>query len=88
MNSETPLPILGMQRSLSVLIPALNEAKNLEQTVVRLIEALTITVEDYEIVIIDDGSTDGTGAIADQIAAANTNIRVIHHPTNKGLGYC
>jgi NAD(P)-dependent dehydrogenase (short-subunit alcohol dehydrogenase family) len=88
MSSETPLPILGMQRSLSVLIPALNEAKNLEQTVVRLIEALTITVEDYEIVIVDDGSTDGTGAIADQIAAANANIRVIHHPTNKGLGYC
>jgi 3-oxoacyl-[acyl-carrier protein] reductase len=91
MSDEPTSPtsqVLGWQRSLSVLIPALNEARNLEQTVVRLIEALTITVEDYEIVIIDDGSSDGTGAIADRIAAANARIRVIHHPTNNGLGYC
>ncbi len=91
MSDEPTSPtsqVLGWQRSLSVLIPALNEASNLEQTVVRLIEALTITVEDYEILIIDDGSSDETGAIADRIAAGNAKIRVIHHPTNKGLGYC
>jgi cellulose synthase/poly-beta-1,6-N-acetylglucosamine synthase-like glycosyltransferase len=50
--------IPNWQRSISVFIPALNEEHNLEPTVARLIEALTVTVEDYEIIIVDDGSSD------------------------------
>jgi NAD(P)-dependent dehydrogenase (short-subunit alcohol dehydrogenase family) len=76
------------QRSISVFIPALNEDRNLEPTVARLIEALAVTVEDYEIIIIDDGSSDATGAIADRLAAENSVIRVLHNPRNMGLGYC
>mgnify|MGYP000907422800 CR=1 FL=1 len=40
----------------------------------------------YEILIIDDGSTDGTGALADDLAQTYASIRVLHHPTNLGLG--
>src|SRR6266508_3275942 len=80
--------ILNWQRSISVFIPALNEEKNLAPTVDRLIEALTVTVEDYEIIIIDDGSNDGTGAVADRLAAENSAIRALHNPDNRGLGYC
>jgi NAD(P)-dependent dehydrogenase (short-subunit alcohol dehydrogenase family) len=80
--------ILNWQRSISVFIPVLNEEKNLEPTVARLIEALTVTVEEYEIIIIDDGSSDGTGAVADQLAAENSVIRALHNPRNMGLGYC
>ncbi len=83
-----PQPISGGQRSISVLIPALNEVDNLEPTVNRLIEALTATVEDYEILIVDDGSTDGTASLADRLAAANPDVRVFHHDRNMGLGYC
>jgi dolichol-phosphate mannosyltransferase len=80
--------IPNWQRSISVFIPALNEDRNLEPTVARLIEALTVTVEDYEIIIVDDGSSDATGAIADRLAAENSGIRALHNPRNMGLGYC
>jgi dolichol-phosphate mannosyltransferase len=80
--------IPNWQRSISVFIPALNEEHNLEPTVARLIEALTVTVEDYEIIIVDDGSSDGTGAVADALAAENSVIRVLHNSRNMGLGYC
>jgi NAD(P)-dependent dehydrogenase (short-subunit alcohol dehydrogenase family) len=80
--------ILNWQRSISVFIPALNEEKNLEPTVARLIEALTVTVEDYEIIIVDDGSNDGTGAVADRLAGENSAIHALHNSRNMGLGYC
>jgi len=77
-----------LQYSMSVLVPVLNEERNLAPTVMRLIDALTMTVEDYEIVIIDDGSTDKTREVADQLAAECPVIRVIANPKNMGLGYC
>ena len=87
-TSTTASAIPNWQRSVSVMIPALNEAENIKPTVDRLIEALTVTVEDYEIIIIDDGSTDGTGAIADRLAASNPAIRALHNSRNTGLGSC
>jgi Glycosyl transferase family 2 len=85
---KTANAIQSWQRSVSVFIPALNEEENLEPTVARLIEALTVTVEDYEIIIVDDGSSDGTGAVADSLAAESSAVRVLHNPHNMGLGYC
>jgi NAD(P)-dependent dehydrogenase (short-subunit alcohol dehydrogenase family) len=86
--SQQETPISGWQRSLSVFVPVLNEVDNLEPTVGRLVEALTVSVEDFEILIVDDGSTDGTRAIADRLSAANPTIKVLHHARNMGLGYC
>jgi glycosyltransferase involved in cell wall biosynthesis len=40
----------------------------------------------HEIVVVDDGSRDRTGQIADRLAAANPNIKVVHHPINRGYG--
>ena len=76
-----------LEKSVSVLVPALNETNNLAGTVERLIEALDITVEEFELIIIDDGSTDGTGDVADRLAAGNPAVRVIHNHRNMGLGY-
>jgi NAD(P)-dependent dehydrogenase (short-subunit alcohol dehydrogenase family) len=76
------------QRSVSIFIPALNEEENLKPTVARLIEALTVTVEDYEIIVIDDASSDRTGAVANSLAMENSAIRVLHNSHNMGLGYC
>ena len=49
--------------------------------------AVDAEFDDYEILIFDDGSTDGTGAEADRIAAGLDKVRVIHNPQNKGLGW-
>jgi NAD(P)-dependent dehydrogenase (short-subunit alcohol dehydrogenase family) len=80
--------IPNWQRSVSVLVPVLNEGINLTGTIARLIDALTVTVEDYEIIIIDDGSTDDTSEIADRLAVENSSIRTLHNLRNMGLGYC
>jgi glycosyltransferase involved in cell wall biosynthesis len=72
--------------SLSVFLPSYNEAENIERVSEQAIAVLESLGADYELIIVDDGSSDGTGRIADRIAAKNKNIKVIHHPTNLGYG--
>jgi hypothetical protein len=74
-------------RSVSVFVAAYNEAENLEPTVETLRRAFEWTVDDYEIIIVDDGSTDGTDAIAERLARATPSVHVIHNSQNMGLGY-
>jgi glycosyltransferase involved in cell wall biosynthesis len=73
---------------LSVVVPAYNEAAIVEKNLARLCEYMQ-TLEDecrWEIVFVNDGSTDGTGELAEAFALTRDNIRVLHHPTNFGLG--
>ena len=72
--------------SLSVVIPALNEEGNLEPSVKNLLTAMGPYFNSYELLIINDGSTDGTGALAERLAHSNPYIRVIHHERPLGLG--
>ncbi|MDP3561067.1 MAG: SDR family NAD(P)-dependent oxidoreductase [Legionellaceae bacterium] len=74
------------ERSISVLLPALNEEKNLKPTVERLQQALNVTMDQYELIIINDGSSDKTGEVADQLAAQFDNIKVKHNSLCTGLG--
>lgn len=67
---------------LSVLIPVFNEERYIE-TVVQRVQAVPI---DKELVIVNDGSRDGTRAKLDQIASQYTNVVVIHHEVNQGKG--
>jgi dolichol-phosphate mannosyltransferase len=73
-------------RSLSVVVPALNEADNLETTLNAVRRALSETVPEFEIIVIDDGSTDATGEIADRLAVAHAEVRVVHNGRNCGFG--
>ncbi|MBT6144517.1 MAG: glycosyltransferase family 2 protein [Gemmatimonadetes bacterium] len=73
--------------SLSIVIPALNEGANLRDTVTMLEHAVSARFEDYEFIIIDDGSQDTTGSIADELAISHKRIRVIHHEHNAGIGF-
>ncbi len=52
----------------------------------RLTAVLPRVADDYEIIVVDDGSADGTGAVADELAAADPHVRAVHHPVNRGYG--
>ncbi|MFM8868177.1 MAG: glycosyltransferase family 2 protein [Ilumatobacteraceae bacterium] len=76
---------------LSIFFPMWNEEEYLERAVNaateisdELMAAGTIT--DYEVVIVDDASTDATPRLADEASAANPRVKVVHHPTNRKLG--
>lgn len=71
---------------LTVAIMTYNEAASLEPVVREIHGVLREMGSPYEIVIIDDGSTDGSGPIADRLAAEIAGVRVLRHPTNLGLG--
>src|SRR5688572_19422857 len=72
----------------SVVVPAYNEAAIVEKNLRRLCEYMVSLETEcrWEIVFINDGSTDGTGDLAEAFAEGMSNIRVLHHPVNFGLG--
>lgn len=69
-----------------MVVPAHNEAENLEPLVREIGTALG-TAAGYEIVLVDDGSTDATLARAAEIAGANPRLRVVRHPTSRGQSF-
>jgi len=71
---------------ISVFLPCHNEEGNIERVVAALESELPRIAERHEIIVVDDGSRDRTGQIADRLAAANPNIKVVHHPINRGYG--
>jgi glycosyltransferase involved in cell wall biosynthesis len=77
--------------SLTVFFPAWNE----EDTIARAVDAALEVGDElvasgeigtYEVLVVDDASTDATGAIADALAEADPRVRVVHHPENRKLG--
>jgi len=71
----------------SVLIPAFNEEMNIRDAVQTVIRAAKDAHDTpFEIILVNDGSTDRTGEICDQIAAEHSFVRAIHHDTNMGQG--
>jgi glycosyltransferase involved in cell wall biosynthesis len=76
------------ERLVSVLVPAFNEERILEANLGRLCEYLQKLEKEYrwELIVINDGSTDATGDVADQFAKGKDNVRVLHHMFNFRLG--
>jgi glycosyltransferase involved in cell wall biosynthesis len=77
---------MDMNKRLSIFIPAYNEEANLLPTVRELCAALERTsLDDYEIIVVNDGSSDRTRDVAEDLSRKNPRIRVIHNPINLGL---
>jgi glycosyltransferase involved in cell wall biosynthesis len=71
---------------ISAFFPAYNEERNVAGMVERLSAVLSRVADNYEITVVNDGSADRTGAIADEIAAADPHVHAIHHAVNRGYG--
>lgn len=73
--------------SLSVFFPAYYDENNIGKVVHKAVEVLeSLGLKDYEVTIIEDGSPDKTGEVADALAAQYPKVKVIHHEQNKGYG--
>jgi glycosyltransferase involved in cell wall biosynthesis len=89
LRNRAPGPLArthATQQSVSLFLPAWNEEAYVEKTVTLAAEVLAALTRDFEIIVVDDASTDRTGAIADALAAAHPFVRVVHHATNQKLG--
>jgi len=78
---------VGVDRpSISAFFPCHNEAATVEPLVRQTIAVLGEIASDFEVIIVDDGSTDATPTIADRLVAELEVVKVVHHPTNLGYG--
>lgn len=73
-------------KELSYFCPAYNEEENLEIHVERVLKVLKDIAEKYELLIVNNGSTDKTPEIADRLSRKHPHIRVIHHESNRDYG--
>ena len=71
---------------LSLVIPCYNEAPHLRESVAALREVLDASRWDYEIVLVDDGSSDGTRPLIEELCAVTPRCRYIFHERNLGRG--
>ncbi|HLG66176.1 MAG TPA: glycosyltransferase [Ktedonosporobacter sp.] len=78
--------LVGTKHSLSVVMPAHNEEVAIAATVSAAVEALANWTQDYEVIVVNDGSKDGTRAIVEEIATVNPRVRLINHDVNQGYG--
>ena len=72
--------------SISVFFPCYNEQDNVGVTVEKAVAVLEKLNADFEVIIVNDGSSDRTGQIADETAARDGRVKVVHHQTNLGYG--
>jgi glycosyltransferase involved in cell wall biosynthesis len=72
--------------SLSIILPAYNEEQVISVTLEHVLNGLAAWVKDFEIIVVNDGSTDRTGAIVSAIVETEPRVRVVTHSINQGYG--
>jgi glycosyltransferase involved in cell wall biosynthesis len=72
--------------SISVFFPAYNDEGTIERMVTDALAVLQTLTNDYEVIVVNDGSTDATMSILEQLASASPFVKIIHHQDNQGYG--
>jgi glycosyltransferase involved in cell wall biosynthesis len=80
------LPAVGKSRSLSLVIPMYNESESIEHALAVAVEALDRNCADWEVIVVDDASTDGCAALVQAAAESEPRIRLLRHERNRKLG--
>lgn len=72
--------------SISVFFPAFNDASTIGSLVTEALKMLPTLTNDYEVIVVNDGSTDETAIVLDKLARAHPRLRIVHHARNQGYG--
>lgn len=80
------LLLVEMTSSISVFFPAYNDAATIGALVIAALDVLPTLTDDFEVIVVNDGSTDGTRAQLDALAKSHRELRVVHHSRNGGYG--
>lgn len=72
--------------TITLIVPALNEEQLITETVREIVDVVQGRFADYELLLVNDGSTDATGTLMNRLAATHPRIRVFHNSVNLGLG--
>ncbi len=72
--------------SLSIFFPAFNDAGTIASLVIRAVRVAERLTPDFEVIVVNDGSADATGAIAEELCRTYPQVRVVHHAVNRGYG--
>jgi len=70
----------------SVFFPAFNDEDSIARLIHEALEVAPRITNDYEVIVVNDGSSDGTAAVLNDLASREPRLRVIHHPRNRGYG--
>jgi glycosyltransferase involved in cell wall biosynthesis len=73
-------------KSVSAFFPAYNDAGTIPTMIIRVLQTLPEVADEYEVIVINDGSTDDTGPVLDEMARLYLCLRVIHHTQPSGYG--
>jgi glycosyltransferase involved in cell wall biosynthesis len=72
--------------SLSMFFPAYNDAGTIASLVIQAVQVASRLTSDFEVIVVNDGSSDATAGICDELARTYPQVRVIHHAHNRGYG--
>ena len=76
----------GPAKGLSIFFPAYNDSGTIASLVITALQTARTLTPDHEVIVVNDGSKDGTAGILDELARVYPQVRVVHHEKNRGYG--
>lgn len=77
---------MGQIESISAFFPAYNDGGTIASMVISVVMTLRELTDDYEVIVVNDGSADYTPELLDELAERYEEVRIVHHPQNRGYG--